>query len=393
MNFDMNSSLDSNFTITTPDEVGTCRISNWLIAKAENDKQPLISVICAIGVLLLTGMIGNGLVIYVYSRKPKTTTNRIFILALAILDFLSCTVVIPFEIYDLGHTFTFTRTILCKLGRFSEFMLILGAGFTLVAISIDRYVHLCRYKSRLLLTASRAKKVCGFCVFLGLCFAVPLLSFAGLEKIPLYVNETNVTACGCTTFKDPNAKSGKIYTYLLMSVFLSALVTMLVSYCFIGATLYGRRQGKTRNGLTFITNTEETKRLHKTKAFPEMRKKESFAIGKSTSFSLNGSTFIFLTVTVVFVIGFVPHLSVRVFRFLHLAFNDDTSMDLLYNFLVRSYLINSVSNPFIYSIIHKRFRDELIKTIKSIICCKRKSSLSKSQRSRTNSTNNETSFT
>lgn len=389
----MNSSLNSNSTIITPDEVGTCRISNWLIAKAENDKQPLISVICAIGVLLLTGMIGNGLVIYVYARKPKTTTNRIFILALAILDFLSCTVVIPFEIYDLGHTFTFTRTILCKLARFSEFMLILGAGFTLVAISIDRYVHLCRYKSRLLLTASRAKKVCGFCVFLGLCFAVPLLSFAGLEKIPLYANETNVTACGCTTFKDPNAKSGKIYTYLLMSVFLSALVTMLVSYCFIGATLYGRRQGKTRNGLTFITNTEETKRLHKTKAFPEMRKKESFAIGKSTSFSLNGSTFIFLTVTVVFVIGFVPHLSVRVFRFLHLAFNDDTSMDLLYNFLVRSYLINSVSNPFIYSIIHKRFRDELIKTIKSIICCKRKSSLSKSQRSRTNSTNNETSFT
>ncbi|XP_052106037.1 neuropeptides B/W receptor type 2-like [Mytilus californianus] len=391
MNFDMNSSLEINSTITA-DEEGTCRISNWLIVKAENDKQPLISVICAIAVLLLTGMIGNGLVIYVYSRKPKTTTNRIFILALAILDFLSCTVVIPFEIYDLGHTFTFTRTILCKLARFSEFMLILGAGFTLVAISIDRYVHLCRYKSRLLLTASRAKKVCGFCVFLGLLFAVPLVKFAGLEKIPLNVNNTNVTACGCTTFENPNAKSGKIYTYLLMTTFLSALITMLVSYCFIGATLYGRRQGKTRNGLTFITNTEETKRLHKTKAFPEMRKKESFAIGKS-AFSLNGSTFVFLTVTVVFVLGFVPHLGVRVLRFLHLAFNEDTSMDLLYNFLVRSYLINSVSNPFIYSIIHKRFRDELLKTVKSIICCKKKSPLSRSQRSRTNSTNNETSFT
>lgn len=373
--------------------VGICKITNWTIVEAVNDKQPLLSVIIAVSVLLLTGAIGNGLVIYVYSKKPKTTTNRIFILALAILDFLSCTVVIPFEIYDISHSYTFTLTLVCKLARYSEFTLILAAGFTLVAISIDRYVHLCKYKSRFLLTASRAKKVCGLCIVIGMIFSIPLLKFSGLENITVNYNETNITACGCTTFHDKNSKGGKIYTYVLMTVFLSALVTMLVSYCFIGITLYGRRYGSTKNGLTYISTTEETKKTKKRNVEEKlMIKQESFAIGKKSSFNLSGSTFIFLTVTVVFVLGFVPHLTVRVLRFLHLAFDEDNTMNLVYNFLVRSYLINSVSNPFIYSIIHKRFRTELFKAVKAVFCCREKS-LSKSQRSRSGSTNIETSFT
>ena len=178
-----------------------------------------------------------------------------------------------------------------------------------------------------------------------------------------------------------------------MTVFLSALITMLVSYCFIGVTLYGRRLGSTKNGLTFLACPDETKNLRKkSKEEKPMKKQESFAIGKSP-INLNGSTVVFLTVTVVFVLGFLPHLSVRVLRFLHVAFNDDTSGDLVYNFLVRSYLINSVSNPFIYSIIHKRFREELFKTIKSMLCCRKNSDSIRTQRSRSNSTNVDTSFT
>lgn len=391
MELDANISSLLNSTVHDH-QPGVCAITNWTIVEQVNNKQPLLSVVICVGVLLLTGTIGNGLVIYVYAKKPKTTTNRIFILALAILDFLSCTIVIPFEIYDMTHSFTFTSPWVCKLARCSEFLLILAAGFTLVAISIDRYVHLCRYKSRLLLCASRAKKVCGLCVILGLAISIPLLKFSGLEKVPLVVNGTNYTACGCTTFQDKNATGGKIYTYLLMIIFLSALITMLVSYCFIGVTLYGRRVGSTKNGMTYIATAEETKKLNKpVREDRPMKKQQSFAIGKS-AFNLNGSTFVFLTVTIVFVMGFVPHLSVRILRFLHVAFDEDNTMDLVYNFLVRSYLINSVSNPFIYSIIHQRFRSELFKTIKTMFCCKEKS-LSKSQRSRSGSTNIETSFT
>lgn len=371
---------------------GVCLISNWSLVADLNSKQPLLAVIIAVSGLLLTGAVGNGLVIYVYYKKPKTTTNRIFILALAILDFLSCTVVIPFEIYDLSHSLTFTRTLMCKLARCSEFWLILAAGFTLVAISIDRYVHLCKYKSRFILTASRAKKVCALCVFLGMLFSIPLLKFSGLERVDFTYNDTNVTGCGCTTFQDKNSRGGKIYTYILMTVFLSALITMLVSYCFIGVTLYGRRYGSTKNGLTFISATPEIKTKKYKVEEKLMIKQESFAIGKKSTFNLNGSTFIFLTVTVVFVLGFVPHLSVRILRFLHVAFDGDNAEDLVYNFLVRSYLLNSVSNPFIYSIIHQRFRTEMIKAIKSVFCC-REEPLSKSQRSRSGSTNIETSFT
>ena len=398
MDMELNSSSIGNISLDEK-KWTCCEISNWTLAKRINSEQPLLPVVCSTGVLLLTGVIGNGLVIYVYSRKPKTTTNRVFILALSILDFLSCSVVIPFEIYDMTHSYTFTIIALCKLARFSEFLLILAAGFTLVAISIDRYVHLCRYKSRFLLSASRAKKVCALCVVLGAVISLPLLRFAGPEIIELLVDDTNVTTCGCTTFKDKNEKGGKIYTYILMTVFLGALVTMLVSYCFIGFTLYGRRNGATKNGLTFIASPEETKQLNKqtkknkqTKQNKQMKKQESFAIGKS-SISLNGPTVVFFTVTLVFVTGFLPHLSVRVLRFLHVAFDGDTSMDLLYNFLVRSYLINSVANPFIYSIIHKRFREELFKTVKSMLCCAKNSNIFKTSRSRSNSTFGETSFT
>jgi hypothetical protein len=174
MDMELNSSSIGNISLDEK-KWTRCEISNWTLAKRINSEQPLLPVVCSTGVLLLTGVIGNGLVIYVYSRKPKTTTNRVFILALSILDFLSCSVVIPFEIYDMTHSHTFTIIALCKLARFSEFLLILAAGFTLVAISIDRYLHLCRYKSRFLLSASRAKKVCALCVALGAVFSLPLL--------------------------------------------------------------------------------------------------------------------------------------------------------------------------------------------------------------------------
>lgn len=71
---------------------------------------------------------------------------------------------------------------------------------------------------------------------------------------------------------------------------------------------------------------------------------------------MKGLMLIFYFVIVVFIIGFLLYLIIRVLKIMYMVFidvNKGNYIEVVYNFLIRFYMINLVVNFFIYSIIYK----------------------------------------
>lgn len=339
-------------------------LSEEVILNRKNDENAmlLLPVICYVSLLIIVGGIGNSIVFYVYKTKSKSTTKRVFISVLAVFDLMNCLIVMPFEIYDLRNQYKFLSEEFCKSMRFVEFAIVLAAGFTLVAVAIDRYMNLCVRSSRILFTRRRAKRACFICVGLSIVFSWPTVMFAGLVVSP--VREANVSINGfeCSSFSDESINA-RIYLYILNIVFILSLVLMIILYSMIGMTLYRRRKGSVHDGLIFMNDASESTKIQKSHSNMNVERC-GFAIGKM-GVRMTGSTLIFYSVTIVFIIGFLPHLITRVLKITHTAFvevNNRDGVEVAYNMLIRSYMINSAANPFIYSIIHKRFRQEIVRT-------------------------------
>ena len=120
--------------------------SVWSILERLNDERAVYFLPAVIWVILLmvVGVVGNTLVIYVYRRRFKRTSSNYFILTMAIFDLVACLVGMPTEIYDLLKPFTFYSEFGCKLFRATENFTIYGSVVVLVEIAFDRYFKICR---------------------------------------------------------------------------------------------------------------------------------------------------------------------------------------------------------------------------------------------------------
>ncbi|XP_062574332.1 growth hormone secretagogue receptor type 1-like [Saccostrea cucullata] len=363
-----NGGMDLNTNLTDKDVVE--EITDWeTLLNYKNDENALLllPVICFVFLLIILGGIGNSIVFYVYKTKSKSTTKGVFISVLAVFDLMNCLIVMPFEIYDLRNQYRFTSGDFCKSMRFVEFSIVLAAGFTLVAVAIDRYMNLCVRTSRILFTPSRAKRACCICVGLSIVFSWPVVMFAGLEPSPVRVDNVTINGFECSSFSDESINA-RIYLYILNIVFILSLVLMIILYSMIGMKLYHRRRGSFHDGLIFMKDTTDSGKFQNNHSDMNIERC-GYAIGKR-GIRMKGSTLIFYSVTIVFIIGFLPHLITRVLKITHTAFievNKGNSTEVAYNFLIRSYMINSAANPFIYSIIHERFRQEIVRTCRKCV--------------------------
>src|SRR6218665_745055 len=101
-------------------------------------------VVMAILILLsLTGTAGNALVMYVFSQKKDKLVSTLFILVLALVDFVTCLVVIPYTIYMEFVNFHIDSDFVCKLYQFLITSKMPFSAFIMVAIAVDRYFCIC----------------------------------------------------------------------------------------------------------------------------------------------------------------------------------------------------------------------------------------------------------
>ena len=107
----------------------------------ESDEYDLINIaVVIVGVLSVSGTIGNALVIYAFSRQKLKKISTIFIFTLACTDFVTSLVTMPYTIViELLH-YKVEYDFVCKIYQFLLTSTVPFSAFLMVAIAFDRYL-------------------------------------------------------------------------------------------------------------------------------------------------------------------------------------------------------------------------------------------------------------
>ncbi|XP_029386401.1 G-protein coupled receptor 1 [Echeneis naucrates] len=143
----------------------------------QEETMHIISVIVYI-ISFVLGLIGNGTVIWVTAFKTKRTVNSVWLLNLAIADFVFV-FFLPFSIDYILRDFHWDFGVaMCKLNSFVSVMNMYASVLFLTVLSIDRYVSLVHLNwSQKYRTVERAWAVCGCIWALAGAMSCPALIF------------------------------------------------------------------------------------------------------------------------------------------------------------------------------------------------------------------------
>ncbi|KAM7407397.1 hypothetical protein PAMA_003226 [Pampus argenteus] len=161
-----------NYTYDYYLEYGDLEVDN-----RQRETVHIISVVIYI-ISFVLGLIGNGIVIWVTGFKSKKTVNSVWLLNLAIADFLFV-LFLPFHIHYILQYFHWEfGAIMCKINSFVPSVNMYASVLFLTVLSIDRYVSLAhlswlqRYH-----TVARAWVICGCIWVLAATLSFPMLIF------------------------------------------------------------------------------------------------------------------------------------------------------------------------------------------------------------------------
>ena len=68
-----------------------------------------------LALLSLAGTVGNALVLCVFTRRKDSLVSTVYIISLAVVDFVTCLVVIPFTIFMEHGNFCISSDVVCKV--------------------------------------------------------------------------------------------------------------------------------------------------------------------------------------------------------------------------------------------------------------------------------------
>lgn len=286
----------------------------------ETDKH--ILTIVFLSIFMIIGILGNLLVIVVYfgTLKRRERAHWTFIRALAIVDFLVCTIVISFELAQLTHQLTFSDEVVCKLFRtFTVYSTIISA-FLMIAISSDRLRIECWPTSQQL-TSNKALIVVVMIAIFSIMFAWPegVLSGKRPKDTRCYL-----TGYDCS-FSDSDVDSTTTFSAILFSVFIICVLTLIIMYSIMANQVfrYGQRTLTKNTKITFV-------------------------------------------ITIFFVISYIPFSIVKLNGAVKRD-KDSSPPDELYHIFSRLFIINNIVNPFVYVILDSTFRKHCLLLCRNVL--------------------------
>lgn len=201
------------------------------------------------GVIFLLGMVGNTLVLVVLGHlrpggRPSRSATNIFILNLSVADFSFLLFCVPFQatIYSLPEWIF--GAFFCKWVHYLATATMLVSIFTLVAMSVDRYIAVVHAKRSVCIRSKRnATLGVGLIWVLSLLFAIPVAE----HQVLMSGHHQAPNSSFCWEYWADNPAAKQIYKATILVVgYLLPLV--LISCCYAKVGDDGTRGGKGRSG-------------------------------------------------------------------------------------------------------------------------------------------------
>ncbi|KAL3889954.1 hypothetical protein ACJMK2_002269 [Sinanodonta woodiana] len=190
--------------------------------------------------IMCIGIIGNAIVIVIYSCRFQLSPRKIFILTLALLDFTTCSVGIPYHVLDILEPYMYRYLVFCKMSTAIILFVHVSSISILISIGVDRYLKICRpFQTQI--TTRVAKYICGILIFASLVMSIPIFEIYGYSTVK--TGYGNITGVECF-FSDEYRynKFPVVYHVVLLSIFVAATIVLFVLYSFICRKLYISRR-------------------------------------------------------------------------------------------------------------------------------------------------------
>lgn len=199
----------------------------WLYNESLFTNVNLPSVIY-LSILVVLGIFGNSIILYIYGSKFKTTNAHFFILSLAGLDMVCCVSMI-LEIFDKRFpVYSGNYKMLCKITRLAEMFSSVSSSSLLLCIALDRYNKICKPFKQF--THKRARKCLVCCIILGVLLSWPMVLFHGPEKVHSGVQNVTGSECG----DDENYKNSILPSvYFGLLGVLNILAIIILSFFYV----------------------------------------------------------------------------------------------------------------------------------------------------------------
>ncbi|XP_059154642.1 muscarinic acetylcholine receptor M2-like [Physella acuta] len=210
----------------------------WLQGKNDLINIPAFTFLALVCVC---GLIGNSLILIVYSRKKNKTPTVILIQFIAVMDTITNLFIVPGTIYTIGHTWTYTNVLVCKAYYFFNSFISWTSAILLVVVAIIRYRKICKPFGRQL-NNRETKIICACVVGLSLVFSLPFAIFYG--QITVDTGHKGIQGYNCAVADQsiwPTVCHG-----LYILVFMACCVTLTTLYCFIGSEARRRKVSHSR---------------------------------------------------------------------------------------------------------------------------------------------------
>lgn len=198
-----------------------------------------LPVTICIGIFSVLGIVGNSVIISVYCRKYPTCNFKYFVLVLAVIDLISCMVLMPLEIYTLVSWFKFEYSWLCKTKSFLNVFTVTSSGSTLLLIAIDRFRKVCKPHSKQI-QPELAVKLTAFVLLLSVIPSSSDAVFWGIHTHTYTTEKGNLTVRMCE--KDDQFKE-TIFPQLHVTILYAGvnsvvMLSTIVLYILIAVKLF-----------------------------------------------------------------------------------------------------------------------------------------------------------
>lgn len=214
--------------------------------------QALIPFAVILGVFCIIGIVGNIIVLAVFSfsQEYRNTNFKIFVLCLAAVDLLSCITLIPAEIIKTRHFFSLPDHTPCKVKCFFNIFAMNAAAYILFVICIDRFRKVCQPLKRQIWPGLATKILLGV-IFVSLVLSVPAPIMCGSSgKQKTNIHNTNITVYVCAAEEQYYHSTFRyIYKVSLSCILVITGVAFIVMYVLIMRTVI-KHWGKRESGGT-----------------------------------------------------------------------------------------------------------------------------------------------
>lgn len=359
---------------------------------------------------LFLGLSGNGIVLFIYTRRIKRTEERYFIPVLAIADIFAILSGVVLGIDSNFHRANYVIDTFCKVGFYLTWTTSSVSGIIILLIALNRHLMICRPTGPQLTVARKRRTIVAVIIF-SILSSGPMLYFIGKRQLPFVYKGQPINATLCTL----RFSSGFWYKlqmgYFALEVFLTVLNMLLTCgfYIPVGVIIYRRfKSTKNRSKLTGDTQEMSTIQLSEVPSnlFKVQQIDNSYVedsaisttmstIGPSHKGIIPGTkkevkrderessvnrkkrvrrkqvkhnfTTMFATIIGFYILAYLPTLMLMIIPGQNPAefyFSKSPVAINLLVFLQRAFLLNNICNAFIYTYFDLSFRKE----VKKLLC-------------------------